>query len=101
MIHNNLRDFRVKYRLSQEKLAELCDISPRTIIRIEKGAVSPKFETMNKVAEVLGEDIYKIFPHDGLRIKKEELMRLFNKRFCPCIYISRADVVTFLEGLFK
>lgn len=102
MINNNLREYRTNYRLSQQEFAVLCGVSTRTIIRIEKGQVFPKFETMHKIAGVLGEDIVKIFPQDGLRITKKELVSAFNKAFSKNrLVVPREHVVEFLEGLFR
>lgn len=40
--------------LRQEDLAELCDVSIKTIHVIEQGTGNPAFETLKKVVELLG-----------------------------------------------
>src|SRR5512147_2797086 len=39
--------------LTQEQLAELCEVSPRTIQRIESGEVDPRAYTLHCLAEAL------------------------------------------------
>jgi uncharacterized Tic20 family protein len=39
--------------LTQEQLAELCEVSPRTIQRIESGEVDPRAYTMQRLSEAL------------------------------------------------
>jgi transcriptional regulator with XRE-family HTH domain len=41
-------------RLHQKDLAELANVSLRTIIQIENGEGNPSLDTINKLAKVLG-----------------------------------------------
>ena len=41
---------------TQEHLAEMCEVSTRTIQRIESGEVDPRAFTMNRLREILGFD---------------------------------------------
>lgn len=47
---------RVKKGLTQENLAELCNIDIRTLQRIESGEVKPRAHTLNVIFKALGED---------------------------------------------
>ena len=53
----NLKIERIRNDYSQEKLAELLSVSPRTISLIENGLQHPKFFLMVKIAEILNVDI--------------------------------------------
>ena len=44
-------------RIQQKDLAELSGISLRTIIQIESGAANPSFDTLQKLAQVVGMQI--------------------------------------------
>ncbi len=53
-ISKNLRKFREKQGLSQEKLARLADVANNTIIKIEAGKnINPTLDTLKKVAKAL------------------------------------------------
>jgi transcriptional regulator with XRE-family HTH domain len=43
--------------LRQQDLSELTNINTRTIHLIEQGSGNPSFETLNKIAEILGLEI--------------------------------------------
>lgn len=49
-------DLRQEKGMTQEKLAEMCEVSTRTIQRIESGEVDPRAFTINRLNEVLDFD---------------------------------------------
>jgi uncharacterized Tic20 family protein len=49
-------ELRQQKALTQERLAELCEVSPRTIQRIESGEVDPRAYTLHCLGEALGFD---------------------------------------------
>src|SRR5512136_1722844 len=49
-------ELRQQKGLTQEQLAERCEVSPRTIQRIESGEVDPRAFTLHTLGEVLGFD---------------------------------------------
>lgn len=53
----NVKIERIRNDYSQEQLAELLSVSPRTISLIENGLQHPKFFLMVRIAEVLNVDI--------------------------------------------
>ena len=58
MLAKNIKRFRMKKGLSQEKLARLADISNNTLIKIEQGiAKEPTITTVSKIASALGVSI--------------------------------------------
>jgi len=67
MLAQNIRRFRLKKGLSQEKLARLAGISTVTLVKIEAGvAKEPTITTVTKIADALRISI------DGLVGKKKE-----------------------------
>lgn len=57
---------RVKRNFSQEKLAELADLSRPTIGAIERGEQSPTFETMEDIAAAFGMSVQELCNFDNL-----------------------------------
>lgn len=48
-----VKEYRIKNNFTQEQLAEMIDISPRQLQRIEKNENQTKIETIRKIIEVL------------------------------------------------
>lgn len=58
MLALNIRKYRLKKGLSQEKLARLADISNATLVKIESGvAKEPTITTVSKIASALNVSI--------------------------------------------
>ncbi len=57
----NIRLMRVKKSLSQERLAELSQISPTTMGAVERGDQSSTVQTLARIANALNVDLYKLF----------------------------------------
>lgn len=60
----NVKNLRKKYQLTQEKLAELIDIEPANISKMENGTHFPSLRTLTKLVNVLGLDISNLFEPD-------------------------------------
>lgn len=56
-IGNILQSRRKARKISQEQLADIAGISPRTLRDIEKGIANPELETLMKICHVLGMEI--------------------------------------------
>jgi len=53
-IAENIKKYRNKIGVSQDKLSKLADVTYNTIIKIESGAnVNPTIETLSKIAKAL------------------------------------------------
>jgi len=53
-LSKNLKRFREKRGLSQDRLAKLADVANNTIIKIEQGEnINPTLDTLKKVAKAL------------------------------------------------
>lgn len=68
-----LKKERIEKNYTQEELAELTGIDPRTILRIEKGQTIPKVNTYAKIVialnmtnEEIGENIREIIIKENL-----------------------------------
>lgn len=48
-----IKELRKEKRLTQEKLAELAKVDPKSIIQIEAGKRNPTLKTINKIAQAL------------------------------------------------
>ena len=57
----NLRRYRTEKHLSQERLAELCDLHRTYISDIERGQRNISLGNVQKIAEALGIEPYKLF----------------------------------------
>ncbi len=66
---NTFKTYRDTMKLTQEELAELLEISPRQLQRIENKESNPSIKTFRKLIKVL-----KITDEDILKIVKEELL---------------------------
>ena len=58
VIAENIKKYRKKKEVSQDKLSKLADITYNTIIKIESGATyNPRVETLKNIADALGVSI--------------------------------------------
>lgn len=54
MLSENIKKFRKKKGLSQDKLAKLADVTLTTLVKIESGVNdNPTIKTLKKIADVL------------------------------------------------
>jgi len=61
IFRNNLKFYRNKQELTQEKLSEICDISTDYLSQIERGKRTPSFKRMELLAKALDVEVYKLF----------------------------------------
>lgn len=55
VIAENIKKYRKKKGISQDKLSKIADITYNTIIKIESGATyNPRVETLKQIADALG-----------------------------------------------
>lgn len=61
MLPENIKRYRKKKGLSQDKLAKLADVTHTTLIKIESGANdNPTIKTLRKIADALGVSLDKL-----------------------------------------
>ena len=60
-----IKEYRVKYSLTQEKLAEMVGVRRETIIFLEQGKYNPSLRLAYNVAKALKTTIDEIFIFEG------------------------------------
>ena len=63
MIHNSVRDLRIRQGLTQEELAGLLGVTRQTIISLEKNRYTPSLEMAFKVAVLFRQSIEEVFAY--------------------------------------
>ena len=80
---HRLRELRSARKLTQTRLAELLAVSPRVYSRWETGDVTPHFDTIVRIAEMLGVSLDELAGRAGApsppSIRNHELHRLYQK----------------------
>lgn len=63
-LKNRLLEYRKKHGYSQDKLAEMLNVSRQTIISIEKGKYNPSLPLAISIAKIFKTHVESIFLHD-------------------------------------
>ena len=77
-----IKRVRKQRNLTQEELAEMVDISPRSLSNIEVGACFVKSETLEKIIESLNISTEELFANNHIKTNTElicEIDKLINK----------------------
>ena len=61
IFRHNLKFYRNKLGLTQDKLSEISGISTDYLSEIERGKKTPSFKRMELIAQALNIEIYKLF----------------------------------------
>lgn len=64
-LHNRLKEYRARYRLSQTELGNLADVSRQTISLIERGDYNPSVTLALKLAKILNASVEQLFSYTG------------------------------------
>ena len=59
-LHNRLKEYRARYRLSQTELGNLADVSRQTISLIERGDYNPSVTLALKLAKSLNASVEQL-----------------------------------------
>lgn len=81
LLGKRIKEIRKKRGYTQEKLAELLEISASSISKIESGIFHPSEENLENIAKVLNVEIFKLYMFDRFEEKEEikkELLRLID-----------------------
>ncbi|MBI5682804.1 MAG: helix-turn-helix transcriptional regulator [Deltaproteobacteria bacterium] len=72
-----IREERKRAKLSQEKFAELVDLSVNYIGYIERGKQAPYLKTLERIARTLGVEVYELFlfRKDGKKVDEETAIK--------------------------
>ena len=61
---NRIRELRARFNLTQEELADKCEVTRQTIIAIEAGKYGPSLEFAFKLSKIFKMPIEEIFLSD-------------------------------------
>ena len=78
LLGKRIRDIREAKHIKQVELANMIEIEPTNLSKIEKGAHFPKDETLNKILKALNIDIKDLFYFEHMQ-DKSELLKNINK----------------------
>ena len=89
-IGRQIRLRRQEQNISQEKLSELIDISPRHMCTIENGKSFPSIDTLVKIAEILNLDLndffrLKEYKNNPLRDEAAALLQITEEEELPLV----------------
>lgn len=62
-LHNRLKEYRARYRLSQTELGNLADVSRQTISLIERGDYNPSVTLALKLTKILNASVEQLFSY--------------------------------------
>ena len=62
-LHNRLKEYRARYRLSQTELGNLADVFRQTISLIERGDYNPSVTLALKLAKILNASVEQLFSY--------------------------------------
>lgn len=76
-----VKEFRKQKKLTQEKLAEIIGVDNGYISKLEVGQNFPSITTLEKIANVLGVELYELFRYTNYKSKnfKEEINMIYDK----------------------
>ena len=60
-LHTKIKEYRVKFNMSQYELAELADVRRETIVRLERGQYNPSLKLAMDIAKIFGTTVEEIF----------------------------------------
>lgn len=78
LLGKRIRDIREAKHIKQVELANMIEIEPTNLSKIEKGAHFPKDDTLNKILKALNIDIKDLFYFEHMQ-DKSELLKNINK----------------------
>jgi transcriptional regulator with XRE-family HTH domain len=98
---SNIRARRGKLGLSQEKLAEMADVSTQTINDIEKCRSWLSDRTMAKLSEALSVEIFQLFLLPDSETQGSEKIHTFPQKMHELKQDIKADVCTYIDARFS
>jgi transcriptional regulator with XRE-family HTH domain len=77
-----LKRLRNKRKLTQEQLAEIIEMSPKNLSKIEVGASFVSSETLEKILVALDVTAEELFANDYIKTSEELISDIYNKVDC-------------------
>ena len=78
LVGKRIIEIRKSKNIKQNKLAEMIDIDPTNLSKIERGVHLPKDETISKITNALGCKITDLFTFEHIQ-SKEDLLKHINE----------------------
>ena len=95
-------ELRTQKGLTQEELVEKCNITVRTIQRIESGETSPRVYTIKTILSALGLDFEKVFEKEYKKGKFDKILRFLPDNAKKVLKASLvAGIVYFIFGFVE
>ncbi|MBR1943028.1 helix-turn-helix transcriptional regulator [bacterium] len=77
LLGKRIKEIRESKNIKQVELANMIDIEPTNLSKIEKGVHLPKDETINKILNALNTDINNLFEFEHIK-EKDDLLNNIN-----------------------
>ena len=81
---------RKKQRMTQEQLAKIIGVDPKSISKIEKGNNYPSPDNLEAIARVLGVSVYEFFLFEetkSVEMMKNEIINAINRDHKTLMYL--------------
>ena len=78
LLGNRIREIRESKNIKQNKLAEMLNIEPTNLSKLEKGVHLAKEETINKLAEALGCNLQDLFNFEHFK-NRDDLIQSIDR----------------------
>ena len=102
LLGKKISELRKQKGLTQEDLVEKCNITVRTIQRIESGETTPRIYTIKTILNALGLDYEKVFERQYNEGKFDKILRVFPTNLKEVLNVSFiAGVVYFVLGFVE
>ena len=88
----NVKYFRFHLQLSQAALAEKANISVTFLSNIERGKMFPKVETLSRLTESLGVEVFELFRSDIVSNENKEVISRLSEDITKNINLTLDDV---------
>jgi transcriptional regulator with XRE-family HTH domain len=92
ILGRNIKHFRLQQGLSQVTLAEKAAISVTFLSNIERGKMFPKVETLSRLTESLGVEVFELFKGDLVPTDSKELVNQLSENITNKINLAVLDV---------
>jgi len=63
-LHTRIKEFRTKFNMTQDELANIVGVRRETIIHLEKGKYNPSLKLAYDIAKALNASIDELFSYD-------------------------------------
>ena len=102
LLGKKITELRKQKGLTQEELVERCNVTVRTIQRIESGETTPRIYTIKTILNALDLDYEKVFEREYNRGKFDKILRFFPSNLKEVLNVSFiAGIVYFVLGFVE